>query len=358
MSNNNQVKPAAQIKNSSSTSNWLVGLISFVAIFSAGGGIGLGYYAWLELNKRLDIATVDRQSISHDIETIDENSRLQSFKSQIQHNIEEFEPQLIELSKQIEQQAVLQEKISESNLETITYVNRSQLNWGLKESEHVLRMASHRLHIEGDVIGTIAALNAADLRLEELNDIRLNPVRDSISIQIGKLKNFPYPDWVGISLQIDNILVGLRRDLINETQQQSKTQTKNSAMKEHDSDLPWWKRLANSIRNSINNSVKVTHDEQSMKLFIAQQEKQRDYEFLRMKLLGAKYSVVGKDDESYHRELGSALAWLENNKSITNNEELTHDFQELNSINLEPELPDITEPFVLLGSTIEAIENR
>ncbi len=136
MSNNNQAKPAAQIKNSSSTSNWLVGLISFVAIFSAGGGIGLGYYAWLELNKRLDIAAVDRQSISHDIETIDENSRLQSFKSQIQHNIEEFEPQLIELSKQIEQQAVLQEKFSESTLETIAYVNRSQLNWGLRKVWH------------------------------------------------------------------------------------------------------------------------------------------------------------------------------------------------------------------------------
>ena len=286
-----------------------------------------------------------------------ENTRLQAFKKQIQLDIEAFNKQLITLSKQIEQQATLQEKISESALETIDYVNRSRLIWGLKETEHVLRMANHRLHIENDVNGTIAAMNAADNRLEELNDARLLPVRESISNQVGKLKNFPYPDWVGISLQIDNTLSGLRYDLIKEAQLQKETRIDNDEINNDSSEISWWKKFINSLKSLINKSVKVTHEEQRMRLFIYQQEKQQTYEFLRMKLLGAKYAVASKDDESYHRELEAALAWLENTESISNSHELIEEIRELNAVNLEPELPDITEPYILLGSTIEKIEN-
>jgi len=76
-----------------------------------------------------------------------------------------------------------------------------------------------------------------------------------------------------------------------------------------------------------------------------------------MKLLGAKYAVASKDDESYHRELESALAWIENTESIINSSELINELRELNTINLEPELPDITEPYILLGSIIDKIKN-
>lgn len=357
MPNNNQSKQTAQNKNSSGSGYFLIGLISLVAIFLAGGGIGLGYYAWLELNKRFDQATVDRQAISHEIATIDENSRLQNFKKQILLDIEAFDQKLIALSKQIEQQAALQEEISESSLEMIAYVNRSQLSWGLKETEHVLRMANHRLHIEGDVNGTIAAMNAADMRLKELDDSRLLPVRESISNQVGKLKNFPYPDWVGISLQIDSTLAGLRHELIKDAQLQKETLINNNEINKDDSELSWWGKFINSIKNSINKSVKVTHEEQRMKLFISQQENQRVYEFLRMKLLGAKYAVASKDDESYHRELEAALAWIKNTESITNSNELIQELSELNSVDLEPELPDITEPYILLGNIVDRIEN-
>ena len=357
MPNNNLSKQTTQNKKSSGSGYFLIGLISFVAIFLAGGGIGLGYYAWLELNKRFDQATVDRQAISHEIATIDENSRLQNFKKQIQLDIETFDQKLIALSNQIEQQAALQEEISESAQEMIAYVNRSQLSWGLKETEHVLRMANHRLHIEGDVNGTIAAMNAADMRLKELDDSRLLPVRESISNQVGKLKNFPRPDWVGISLQIDNTISGLRHNLIKETQLQKETKSSSNEIIEDNSELSWWGKFINNIKNSINKSVKVTHEEQRMKLFISQQEKQRIYEFLRMKLLGAKYAVASKDDESYHRELEAALAWIENTDSITNSHQLINELNELNTLDLEPELPDITEPYVLLGNIINEIEN-
>ena len=95
-------------------------------------------------------------------------------------------------------------------------------------------MANHRLRIDRDVPGTITALKAASSRLHELKDPRLLPVRESVSKQVGKLKNFPYPDWVGISLQIDNILAGLKQTIIKNAKHQrkevaeTKTKTNNN----------------------------------------------------------------------------------------------------------------------------------
>jgi len=361
--NNTKQKPQApqqkQVKKSgSSGGRFFIGLIALLALLLAGAASGLGYYAWLELNKRLDQAGVDRQSIAHEVATIDENAKLQSFKKQVQNNVSTMNQKLATLSKQIEQQTKLQEKISRSTQETIAYVNRNQLGWGLKEAEHVLRMANHRLRIERDVAGTITALNAASSRLHELNDERLLPVRESISKQTGKLKNFPYPDWVGISLQLDNVLTGLKQKLIKDVKQKhNESQTISTDNARDDEQKSGWKKLIEDIKYSISDSVKITHEEQTLKLFISQQEKQRAYEFLRMKLLGAKYAVASHDDESYHRELEAALAWLESADSLNNGSDLINELQELSNLNLEPELPDITEPSLLLLEAIETIEN-
>ena len=64
MSNDNQSKQTVNSNKNSNIRFFLFGLIAFLAIFLAGGGIGFGYYAWLELNKRLNQATGDRQAIS------------------------------------------------------------------------------------------------------------------------------------------------------------------------------------------------------------------------------------------------------------------------------------------------------
>lgn len=357
MSTKNNNSQKAVNKQNVKTGNYLIGFLSFLAILFTVIGISLGYYAWLELNKKLDNATVDRHALSHDIATIDENAKLQSFKKQIHHHLDIFENKLTELSQQLDKQAELQEKISEITLETVTYVKRSQLIWGLKEVEHVLRMANHRLHIENDISGTIATMNAADLRLEELNDLRLSLVRESISKQISKLKNFPYPDLIGIRLQIDTMLVDLRSDLINSAQTKTEMQNAINEKNINDLEISWWKSFINNLKDLFSKSVTMTDEKQKMKLFVALQEKQQIYEYLRMKLLSAKYAITNNDDKTYHRELEAALAWLEGNKSIKYNKKLMHDIRELNSVNIEPELPNIKEPQALINDIVTDIEN-
>ena len=341
----------------SSSGSFFLGLLSIVTLLIAVTGIVFGYYAWLELNKRLNQASVDRQSIAHEVATIDESVKLQNFKKQIQDRVETVDQQIEGLTSKIQQQENIQAQISESTKETLAHINRSQMGWGLKEAEHILRMANHRLQIERDVAGAITALKAADTRLYELNDDRLLPIRESISNQIGTLKNFPYPDWVGISLHLDNVLNGLKRDLIKDAQQQKQNLGQKENSSEQEQNKTGWKKLVDGVKSSISDSVTITREEQKLKLFISQQEKQNAYEFLRLKLLGAKYAVASRDDETYHRELEAAIAWLKNTDSLNKKHDLEEELDELNSVNLEPELPDISEPVILLQETLETIEN-
>ena len=348
----------ASVKNSGGFGRFFVVLLALLALLLSGAGIAVGYKAWLDMNKRLDQASVDRQSIAHEVATIDESIKLQNFKKQVENHVNEINQQVDDLTEKVQNQIEAQQDISLTAQETLEIVNRSQLGWGLKEVEHILRMANHRLRIERDVAGSITALNTASERLHELKDPRLLPVRETISKQIGKLKNFPYPDWVGISLQLDNILAGLKQNIIKsakkkQNNQENKDKEQSNANEE---EVTGWKKLVDGVKNSINDSIKVTKEEQRLKVFISQQESEQAYEFLRGKLLGAKYAVASRDDEAYHREIEAALAWLESNDILTGKKEIISELSELNDINLEPELPDITEANSLLLETANNID--
>jgi len=362
MSDNKQTPNPTQRNTKSATksggsSRFFISLLSLLALLLSGAGVGLGYKAWLKLNKRIDQAAVDRQSISHEVATIDESIKLQNFKKQIEENVSSINQTVDVLSNQIEIQAKAQKGTELAAQETLRHVNRSQLGWGLRETEHVLRMANHRLRIERDVPGTITALKAASSRLHELNDPRLLPVRESVSKQVGKLKNFPYPDWVGISLHIDNILAGLKQTIIKNAKNKQAENSADEKVKPKSEKLSSWGKLVDGVKNSINDSIKVTREEQKLKMFISEQESLQAYEFIRVKLLGAKYAAASRDDDAYHQELGAAVAWLESTDTLHSKKELIEDLSELNDINLEPDLPDITEANTLLIEIMETINN-
>ncbi|MDE0250776.1 MAG: uroporphyrinogen-III C-methyltransferase [Gammaproteobacteria bacterium] len=317
---------------------------------------GAGYYGWVDLNTRLDQAAVARQSIAHDIATVDESAKFQNFKQDTQEQADQLDNKLNELSGQVEQLANRQEGLREFIEETLTRVNRSQLGWGLKEALHVLHMANHRLRIERDIAGTITALDTASSRLHELNDPRLLMVRESISRQIGELKKVPNPDWAGISLQFNNLLAGVRPDIAEPVAPTAPNASQGP--EPGHPELPAWKRLIEYVKDTVNRSVTVTRKDINSKVFISRQERQHAYEFLRARLLGAKYALASRDNESYHLELDAALAWLRSTDILKNTSGLIDELDELNGIDLEPELPDISEPALLLTEFLETIENR
>ena len=366
-------KPVANT-NKQKSGGALLGFFVFLTFLLAIGGIGAGYYVWQQLQHELQSAQVERKALEHALGTVDENPRIQKFSRSFNKKFETTSADIEKLDKNLQNISNQQQRLTSVVQETNDIVGRSQVGWMLKEVEHVLRMAQHRLLLDRDFEGALAGLAAADERLKDINDVRLIPIRKSIAAQIQTLNQFPHPDYVGLQLQLDNTIAELKTGLLKQaidvaTQEHANQAATNSNMKP-ETDEPFDAKKffdisKNFIKETIvkakaaaSESVNITRGDQKIALFIEEQEKKRAYDFLRHKLLGAKYSVSTRDDSSFHQQLNAARAWLENNDEFTNRESLIKEIEGLNKYNLMPSLPNISEPSTLLAKHMDSLKDK
>lgn len=373
--NNPPSKPKANT-NKQKSGGPLLGFFVFLTFLLAVAGIGAGYYVWQQTQQQLNAAEVERQALEHALGNLNENPRMQKLTRNLNKKIDDVNSKYSKLHKDLNDVISEQERIASIAQNTSETLQRGRKAWMLKEVEHVLRMAQHRLLLDRDFKGALAGLKAADQRLNEIDDVRLIPVRKSIAKQTRTLNQFPHPDYTGIQLQLDNTIDRLKTGLLKqavESQQPANASTKEEVITQADAATeqqtkPFtaqqiWemiKKFANDtsqkVKAALSESVNITHGEQKIALFIEQQEKKRAYDFLRNKLLGAKYSVSARNDDAYHQQLNAALAWLEHNDQFTNREVLAKEIRELNKINLLPALPDISEPSAQLTKYMDILE--
>ncbi len=374
-SNNPPGKPKANT-NQQKSGGALLAIFLFLTFLLVVGGLGAGYYVWQQMQQQLQSAQVERQALEHALGNLDENPRIQNFSHRISKKVDDLNLKINKLAEQQQNIASEQARLAGIVEQTREVVGRSQKGWMLKEVEHVLRMSQHRLLLDRDFEGAQTGLKAADQRLKEINDVRLIPIRQSIARQTSKLNQFPHPDYVGIQLSLDNVIAQLKTGLVEQAtsitdsdQQQKQPETDKAADHKEQAQPMDVKRAweiarqfvvqtMSKAKTTLSNSVNITHGEQKVALFIEQQEKKRAYDFLRSKLLTAKYSVSTRDDIAFHQQLNAALAWLENNEQFANSESLAGSIREINEHNLMPALPDITEPSTLLAKYMNTLKDK
>ena len=372
-STNPPQKPQANT-NKQKSGNALLGFFVFLTFLLVIAGIGAGYYVWQQTQQQLQAAEVQRQALEHALGTLDENPRIQKFSHSFNKKISATEEKISALGKDVDGLNKQQKRLTSIVTDTSEIVNRGQNGWMLKEVEHVLRMSQHRLLLDRDFDGALSGLSSADQRLNDINDVRLIPIRQSIAKQTRTLNQFPHPDYIGLQLKLDNTIDALKHGLVKQekapaekvsTAEDSPVTNANN----ESSDTFDAQQLLNMSKNfisetydkakaALSDSVNITRGEQKLALFIEEQEKKRAYDFLRNKLLGAKYSVSTRDDAAFHQQLNAAIAWLENNDQFTNGDTLIKEISALNKSNLTPALPDISEPSILLAKYMDTLKDK
>lgn len=367
-------KPQANA-NKQKSGNAILGFFVFLTFFIAVGGIGAGYYVWQQLQKDLQASEVERSALKHELSTLDENPRIQKFSHSFNKKLNNATSDVKKLDKNLEQLASEQKRIASVIQDTSDIVSRGQRDWMLKEVDHVLRMSQHRLLLDRDFEGALAGLKAADNRIKDINDVRLIPLRKSIAKQTQKLNQFPHPDYVGLQLELDNTIAELKSGLLKNAVEvakqdnQENPSNKNSAA-EDETEKPFdakklfamskefFQDSIEKAKATMSESVNITRGEQKIALFIEEQEKKRAYDFLRNKLLAAKYSVSTRDDHAFHQQLNAAKAWLENSDEFSNQSMLIKKIDTLNKSDLTPSLPNISEPTDILTKYMDSFKDK
>lgn len=344
-------------KNTPGRGNGLLTFFVLIIFLLLMGGLGAGYYFWELMQNDLRIAQAERAELKNSFGELDKNPAIKKISQSLDSQMKSAKHDLVELNDQFSVLEEEQQRLSELATANSETLNRGQIGWMLHEVQHVLRMAQHRLLLDRDIKGALAGLDAADQRLSQIDDVRLIPIRKSIANQVRALQEYSHPDYIGLQLKLDNAIASLRSGLVSIPKTTSKPApaeegitTAEPATGSTDAPpaeiaLEYVKNTFDKAKAAFNKTVKVTHGEQQISLYIEEQEKKRAYEFLRQKLLGAKYAVSTRDDLSFHKQLGAANAWLNSNETaFSNKQKLRDEITSINKIDLLPELPDISEP--------------
>ena len=219
-------------------------------------------------------------------------------------------------------------------------------NWVRAEAEYFLQAANSRLQLARDPQAALAALQAADDRLESLGDPAMFRVRQQLGAEIEALRSVPQPDIEGIA----HTLNGLARrvdelPLIN-SEPEPFTSGADEPLEGESAMAKAKAAVAGALTSMI--SVKRTDEEATPLL-------SRDEEFflkrnLELQLQTARLALLRGDAANYGESLRTARNWIQTHflaDSATVTSAITT-LTELEAEEIAPQLPDISGSLRLL----------
>jgi uroporphyrin-3 C-methyltransferase len=305
----------------------LLGLL--VLAILAGGG----YLAYPQIEKfltRLDVVEADLGRINAQLASSDVSDRLGS----LDNRISQLSSEMSRLDVQKRRLDTLEEAVQASH----DLVNRGQREWVIAEVDYLIRIANQRLRLMRDYNGAIAALQSADHRLHELADPSLMPVREILADDIQTLKDFERPDLIGIALRLDRLISHLRPLPLDVPAQEGAPEPVQPSAEAE----PGLKGMLNAAWDKLSERVTVRRYEEGVAALPDKEGELMMNQLLRLRLEAARVDVLRQDDHDFHQQLQSALDMLDQYYQEEQAVELKTELKELNSINLRPELPDIT----------------
>ena len=287
--------------------------------------IGSGYYLWGEL-----------QQTKFDLAEVTNNGQAQT--GLMAGNIAALEDAIGQLKqKQIEQSEALASLYKDKR--------GNNEDWALAEVEYLLIIAMHRLLLEEDVMTALAAMEAADLRLKDLGNPGLLPVRQQLASDMNQLRSVNLADIAGLAIYLAG-LVDLSADLLlksNVLLVESK-HTSSSEVNYADVEGPLWKKLPRLLWQEIKSLVVIKRSGEAKQALLLPGEEYFIYQNLRLELESARQSVLRSDSENLRVSIDLIQSWMRqyfdtNDSAVVN---VMETLDQMRIVELNPALPDIS----------------
>jgi uroporphyrin-3 C-methyltransferase len=168
----------------------------------------------------------------------------------------------------------------------------------LTEIEQMLLLAGQQLQLAGNVQNALAALQAADVRLQRLNRPQFTGLRRALARDIDKLKAQPFVDITGMSLRLDQLISGADKvpfaldERIAAAPSASVAKNSNA-----------WQTIARDLWTDMTGLVRIEHAQPTEPPLLAPSQQFFVRESLRLRLLTARQALLARDDASYHADL-------------------------------------------------------
>ena len=270
--------------------SWLTTLFLFILLAAAAGASG---YFILELNRG---RSTDRAEIRSLADRVD---ALQQGQASLADDSRRLDRGLARTGEQVA--GILH------NLNSLQRQQEGAAGWKLAEINYLLRIASQRLALVGDVDTVVAVLQSADAALREIPDPALIPVREQLIADINRLKSVPGTDVTGLALALgdlaeraDQLPLNLAAPAV-----ESRAPAGDPAATENR-----WRRFARSVWQELKTLVVISRTDNNTAALLAPRERFFLHRNLRLQLEAARLAVLIGDEGQLRMSANACLDWL------------------------------------------------
>ena len=278
----------------------------------------------------------------------DQQSQLVADNAKLHEELTALAGRLAANTNRVEELGTLGPRLSElgdSFAELRDRTEGAQRAWTNAEARYLLEIANRRLTLDHDWGSALAALQAADERLQSLKDPSLNPTRRALASEIQALRNVVQPDLPGITARLASA-----EEIAGSLPVLGAIQEDYSPDSPVAGSPPGLARAWQVIRASLVGMVSIRRIGDDAVELVSFQEQKVRREHMQLLLFATRLAALRGDESSYKANLLAARVWLDQafDPADTRVATLRQELAMLDKAPIAPALPDISRSLKLL----------
>lgn len=323
--------PPAKKKKRSHFGFWFILLL--LILLGAGGWFG--YQLWLELQALRGGLEQQVKGLEHNGQQLQQQlGDLKAEKQSLQQDLETLHAQYQGLEKSMRSLYREQRKAGDEQ------------DWSIAEVLYLLSAAHQRLLLAQDVPAALAALQAADKRLQHFTDPRFLNVREQLAKDMNKLRTLESADINGMALRLRQALANIDDFPLLQGQQASTMSLDEVTASETASSeaQPSWQAMLDAVWKEAQSLVTIRYNNSGDVGLLAPEQRYFLRQNLRLKLETARFALLRQDTKLFHSALEQVQEWLNRYYDVSDAQVklLLSEVANMQSQELAPPLPDIS----------------
>ncbi|WP_086479930.1 uroporphyrinogen-III C-methyltransferase [Oceanospirillum sanctuarii] len=217
-------------------------------------------------------------------------------------------------------------------------------DWLQAEAEYLLRLANHRLQLEGDLTGAKTLLTSADERLTKADNPALFVVRQAIANEVAELNSIDTLDQSGIYFKL-SALEGQIDQLPLPMEPENRSAFRQTQLEDNQEQSVW-----QTLWNEAKTLVVVRHRDEKITPLLPPEESLYLRHNLRLTLQQAQIALLKEEQTLFRTLLQQASSWVETHfdQSAARTQNVVSTLKALAEQNIRQQRPDISGSLNLL----------
>jgi uroporphyrin-3 C-methyltransferase len=224
----------------------------------------------------------------------------------------------------------------------------------LAEVEQILLIANQQIALAGNVPAALAALQLADGKLARIDRPAFAPLRRALARDVDRLKAVPFTDIAAITFKLDTAIAQI--DALPLARDERLPAAVPAAPP---AERPAWRRFVDDAWLEIRSLVRLEVDERAAAPLVTPDQSYFLRENLRLRLLSARASIVGRQEASFKADLRAAVAWLRKYFDLRTRavQQVVDSLEPMLSAPLPDDLPDLAASLDAVRA-VKAVQER